>query len=623
MKPLKEEIVEYIQDPYAPYAVLLTGEWGSGKTHFWHHELLPAIKEVIGKNHNVHYLSLFGIASAEDMEMQIFLCSNRALASSKTQALADMVSTAASALIDSSRLDKLARGIIKNFKPPKDALFCFDDLERSSIPAKSLLGVLNHLIEHNRNKIILIANEERLAEKKDFSEYKEKLVGRIYNYQPNYESVLDSVLKEHFVNAPILELMNVLKKSVVSIFRLSKTDNVRSLLKGISATNRLYKLLKGKNSQECERLMCLCTPISFSYLFEADASNKDIESIKKGLVKGRFNSRLNYLLKGDKKQESKPYEQHLSKYHLESILAEAIPDFVLDLFANGYTDEEALYEQIKNVLSSYSNEPNIFQKLQNFRDLSDGDFADVCSKVMDELKEGNVKDVTTIISLYTQFRFFARNKFIDKNEQTINSIFEDLIRGGFERNTLIHTDDLETKINHMFQNGDKIKAFKNLKDLAIGMNKQAIYEDRKAKAKEAFDYLPEDFEKFIKFFQLGHESSFFRLPALTHIDQDDFAKKIIAMSPMDLAQFSDFIEIRYNDIGAYPDLKKEKNTLEIIRKHIKEHLKNIKPSLTRGILSDLDRVVSEALEKISRYSQDESNQHPKFVKKINKDVQNA
>ena len=39
MKELIESIEEYIRKPYTDYAVMINGEWGRGKTHFWNNKL--------------------------------------------------------------------------------------------------------------------------------------------------------------------------------------------------------------------------------------------------------------------------------------------------------------------------------------------------------------------------------------------------------------------------------------------------------------------------------------------------------------------------------------------------------------------------------------------------------
>ena len=79
MKELIESIEEYIRKPYTDYAVMINGEWGSGKTHFWNNKLrkrLEVIKNKAGKAYKTIYISLYGINSIEEISKKIFLETN-------------------------------------------------------------------------------------------------------------------------------------------------------------------------------------------------------------------------------------------------------------------------------------------------------------------------------------------------------------------------------------------------------------------------------------------------------------------------------------------------------------------------------------------------------------------
>ena len=75
---LIESICDYVRKPYTDYAVMLNGEWGSGKTYFWNNKLrsrLESIK-VNGKNYKTIYMSLYGINSLEEISKKIFIVMN-------------------------------------------------------------------------------------------------------------------------------------------------------------------------------------------------------------------------------------------------------------------------------------------------------------------------------------------------------------------------------------------------------------------------------------------------------------------------------------------------------------------------------------------------------------------
>ena len=39
MEDLVESILDYVRSDYTDYAIMINGEWGSGKTHFWNNKI--------------------------------------------------------------------------------------------------------------------------------------------------------------------------------------------------------------------------------------------------------------------------------------------------------------------------------------------------------------------------------------------------------------------------------------------------------------------------------------------------------------------------------------------------------------------------------------------------------
>ena len=46
MEDLVESILDYVRSDYTDYAVMINGEWGSGKTHFWNHKIRKKIESM-------------------------------------------------------------------------------------------------------------------------------------------------------------------------------------------------------------------------------------------------------------------------------------------------------------------------------------------------------------------------------------------------------------------------------------------------------------------------------------------------------------------------------------------------------------------------------------------------
>lgn len=176
---IKEEILRYLKDKSYNYAVLIDGEWGSGKTYFVNNTLTKEIvkqEKASGTPRMLKYISLYGCKSILDVQENIawsFAENARETIKNKRDwsAIEEKVS---SNLLLSSK--KIGNAILKKFLPEESLyqiasdwlnlgsfIFVFDDLERCDCPINEVFGFLNELVEHENTKVIIIANEKELS----------------------------------------------------------------------------------------------------------------------------------------------------------------------------------------------------------------------------------------------------------------------------------------------------------------------------------------------------------------------------------------------------------------------------------------------------------------------------
>ena len=69
MEDLVESILDYIRSDYTDYAIMINGEWGSGKTYFWNNKIRNKIENmhINGKQYTTIYMSLYGISNLEEI----------------------------------------------------------------------------------------------------------------------------------------------------------------------------------------------------------------------------------------------------------------------------------------------------------------------------------------------------------------------------------------------------------------------------------------------------------------------------------------------------------------------------------------------------------------------------
>lgn len=192
---LKNIIYEYLKNTKINYAIMINGEWGSGKTFF-------VKKNIIKRYSNSLYISLYGVSSIDKLSEKIYL------EIIKSKALTNKFSIFLKKIYDKYLFFKIVffpflliwrilkfiynsffkliwlityniinlkfninlssiekkdfYGILKLFKNINKYIFVIDDLERCSIPIEEVMGYLNDFVEHKNVKCIIVANEEEI-----------------------------------------------------------------------------------------------------------------------------------------------------------------------------------------------------------------------------------------------------------------------------------------------------------------------------------------------------------------------------------------------------------------------------------------------------------------------------
>ena len=231
-------------NPDPQYAVLLKGKWGCGKTHFINHWIdaykgNPTTEQVL----EPIYVSLYGLSDTK----QITTALNRVICPilyGKAAKAGKVLAKIASAMVLKHEVDLNYDGIsdlsinigidsLSKFKSNDSLanskkLLIFDDLERCDIPMKKLLGYLNFFVEQCNCHLIVIGDEDKIAEgenKKIFGEFKEKTIGREFEIATDLHSALDT-----FVNqTPKNDFVVGHQEQIEKFFAMTECDNLRIL----------------------------------------------------------------------------------------------------------------------------------------------------------------------------------------------------------------------------------------------------------------------------------------------------------------------------------------------------------------------------------------------------------
>lgn len=156
----------------------------------------------------------------------------------------------------------------KKFIKKRLVLF-FDDFERSKLDRIELMGVINEYSENRGIKVIIIADEEKISSNKtgknnsnisnekddidntyinttdsnfNYSDFKEKLISRTLKIEPDYTTVIDSIINSYKETVKGYKDFLIDNKDIVyQIFIESDSDNFRSVKAFIMDYERLHE----------------------------------------------------------------------------------------------------------------------------------------------------------------------------------------------------------------------------------------------------------------------------------------------------------------------------------------------------------------------------------------------
>jgi hypothetical protein len=226
--------------------LLLSGEWGSGKT-FFINEFLKSEKS----EKKFIKVSLFGVNSVESIDEQIFQQLHPVLSSKPIKITTNLLKSALKfgAKIDWDNDTKPDGNISINLSQlnildkddkssKEEIIFIFDDLERINSDLSVILGYINTLVEQLSFKVIILANESKLQKDDTYIDFKEKIIGKTFYVKQDFSSAYNSFIELVDTSKSVLEKNTA---SIQSIFLMAKYNNLRHIRQTILDFEYFYK----------------------------------------------------------------------------------------------------------------------------------------------------------------------------------------------------------------------------------------------------------------------------------------------------------------------------------------------------------------------------------------------
>lgn len=268
-----DELKNYCNIERPVGALMLTGEWGCGKTYLLNTELVNILKET----HIFLRISLFGIMSIEEVKTEVQKKWLNECINSKdtTGKIARSLNKYGGSVMNTAKnLNEFMPGPVKNVVSglfsinvldfvnietkigDKKVVLIFDDLERACVSTTDLLGSINGYCENLGFSTIIVANEDKIQEGDNnikYNEIKEKIIQRTVRHYPDYDFVVNSVIKNMQFESDNYKSFLVKYVDEIIVIFSGKTKDGKSLddfVKNFTKVSDTHVELDNKHIQE-------------------------------------------------------------------------------------------------------------------------------------------------------------------------------------------------------------------------------------------------------------------------------------------------------------------------------------------------------------------------------------
>ncbi len=572
------------------YAVLLRGNWGSGKSWFIHEYIKSKAEK------SFLYVSLYGVTSYAEIEEILFEQIHPFLASKgmkiASKVLKGIIKTTIKVDFDGDKKEEgsISSGVpdinipdyIKNID---NKTLIFDDLERCSIEIYNILGYINQFVENKELKVIIIANEEEIIKndkhRNDAKAYlmiKEKLIGRSFDIESDFDSAL-SFFIEQLPNSDTKILLEEKTPLIKDIFITANYKNLRHLRLAILDFERFYGFLPNIPIKKVD-LVNKIISLFFSLSFEIKKGVLIEENIKEVFLPF-------FLSKEQQSEEEKKIDAIRNKYKplFDGFATPIEYNIWIDFFKNGTTDKNYLKESIYN--SYYFTEENRsdWMRLWWYVEMRDIDFEETFKRVYEKFEHFQITDQYELIHVTGLFINFSSMKLIPYDVQTILEIAKhnvEILRKSKYLRKDKNEDFLRKGYKNLGYQGTQIQEMQQFLDY---ISEQVIISEQESYpeiANQLLEILQHSIDDFVETLIISNskENLYFNTPILKFMDTDKFMEVFLEIHNKEKGKLSRLFEKRYRFGDYNKELKEEIVWLKDILK-----LMNIEKDKQKGKIS--------------------------------------
>jgi hypothetical protein len=611
---LIKNINHYLDQNQPSHALLISGDWGAGKTYFVD-SLTEEQNKVVNNQKKIIKISLFGVQKTSEIDFKIFQSLHPILGSKYTQLAGNILKGALSFGFKfeiSSEKDKKSESSLtlkldqlkfldffsKDGKGQK-LVIIFDDLERSNVDPKELLGYINHTVEISKIHTILVAHEKFLIDnddKKIYRDFKEKIVYKTFEIRQDHEKVINSFLKE------TKDKIIISQKSLIQqVYESSKYKNLRSLKQSIFDFKYLLSEIDDQYLGNQKFLEILALTF-FALSIEVKKGSISEEDIRKGVP---FSSNID---PGD----------IYKKYFKNQKLSIYTSDIWADIIFKGHSSEvNKATSKLAFFLKENKKEEPYWVKLCTYEELEFEEFSKLLPILNDDLRSNITDSATIYLHKISLAIYFSKNDLLELGMEEIKSRIKEATKN---ESLLQHWNDQSSAYDFGASGAGYLYLSHNNKEFneikkEITYKSKIIYEKaQKEEHRKSLNAQSENLLNCIKSGNLEYFSSILTKihetnPILQNISPVIFAKTLAEAKNITIAEISKIMGQRYTEnkslnsrVNHYylaPEIKFWKS----VQKHIKKATETTDKIKSHILKTFNERTINEIIIRLSRHSE--------------------
>ena len=644
MDDLVESILDYIRSDYTDYAIMINGEWGSGKTYFWNHKIRNRIENmtVNGKKLTTIYMSLYGISNLEEISKKIFIETTQLMDKNLKRYMNSNGQTVipeyAKTGLDMANFFGVTQNGDKidyeNFFSTDDKVLCFDDLERANVDVIDILGYINNFVEHDHIKTIIICNEKELSTKlkstnkemktfiatylldkedkllttdkpmvekiedtiedvfdkaNDYERIKEKLIGETFEYAPEFTYIINGLLIRYENNGDLIRFLRENTNLIVSTFIKSGTRNLRILKHALNDFKKVFDMVNKAYPNTNNRILQTMLIFTIAVSFEIKAGKvtkdkfiniNDNEEYKSLVVSSRVFMDNRQFY--IKEFDNNYYYNFKTEYRFFKFIEIYVRTRIFDMKTFKKDMEDIINTVDTDKLPGYKR-----LLTEEYWKISDDQFPKVISEVLESVKKGEIQ-LIDLIKIYTYFTYFINKGLIDYDIQTINSVFLYCIN--VSSITSEYCPDAEEQIKQLSID-ENIPEMKEILSRFRDLNNQLKDKMYRVKADTIFKNIPMKMEKFYDLF----DKECMEIPIFKYSDSYQIFQRISCASNEDIVTIKEKLVDRANKNAKM--LLPELNNLYKLKQVVDDYINDKTPNIKVVMLQDFSDALGEIIEK--------------------------